>query len=138
VTEVTATPAPDEPRGEVTHTIQAGETLFGLSLLYNVPVEVIAAANNLSSVDDLDIGQVLVIPPEGTEVDDVAGGDTDAPDDSDDAGSGEITHIVQAGENLYRIGLRYGFTVDELASYNNLADPDDLEVGQVIRIPPDD
>jgi len=50
--------------------------------------------------------------------------------------SGEIIHVVQAGENLYRIGLRYGFTVQELATYNGITNPDVLAVGQQIRIPP--
>jgi hypothetical protein len=50
--------------------------------------------------------------------------------------SGEIIHIVQPGENLYRIGLRYGFTYQELAAYNGIANPDSLSVGQQIRIPP--
>ena len=48
----------------------------------------------------------------------------------------ERTHVVQAGENLFRIGLQYGFTVDELAAYNNIANPNVLDVGQVIKIPP--
>lgn len=50
--------------------------------------------------------------------------------------SGEIIHVVQAGENLFRIGLRYGFTVQELATYNGITNPDVLAVGQEIRIPP--
>ncbi len=50
--------------------------------------------------------------------------------------TGEIIHTVQAGENLFRIGLRYGFTIQELATYNGIANPDVLSVGQQIRIPP--
>jgi LysM repeat protein len=52
------------------------------------------------------------------------------------ASTGETIHIVQAGENLYRIGLRYGFTVAELAAYNGITNPDRIDVGQQIRIPP--
>ena len=40
--------------------------------------------------------------------------------------TGEIIHTVQAGENLFRIGLRYGFTIQELATYNGIANPDVL------------
>lgn len=50
--------------------------------------------------------------------------------------TGETIHIVQPGENLYRIGLIYGFTYQELAAFNGIANPDRLEVGQQIRIPP--
>lgn len=45
-------------------------------------------------------------------------------------------HIVQAGENLYRIGLRYNVPFTRLASYNGIADPTIIYVGQCIAIPP--
>ena len=134
----TETPAETEtnaPRGEVSHTIEAGDTLTGLSLLYDVSVEAIVQANNLTNVDSLDIGQVLIIPAEGT----VAETPTEEPAAEATAvptSTEERTHVVQAGENLFRIGLQYGFTVDELASYNNIANPNVLDVGQVIKIPP--
>ncbi len=50
--------------------------------------------------------------------------------------SGEIIHTVQAGENLFRIALRYGFTYQELAAYNGIANPASISIGQQIRIPP--
>jgi len=45
------------------------------------------------------------------------------------------THVVQRGENLYRIALRYGMSVDDLVRANDLDDAARLEVGQVLRIP---
>src|SRR5438876_7083565 len=45
------------------------------------------------------------------------------------------THIVQQGETLYRIALRYGVTVGALAAYNGLSDPTLIHPGQVLRIP---
>lgn len=45
-------------------------------------------------------------------------------------------HIVQAGENLFRIGLRYGVSYTRLASYNGIADATVIYVGQCIAIPP--
>lgn len=53
-----------------------------------------------------------------------------------EAPTGETIHVVQPGDNLYRIGLRYGFTAEELAAYNGIANPDRIDVGQQIRIPP--
>ncbi len=49
--------------------------------------------------------------------------------------AGEQVHVVQAGENLFRIGLQYGCTVNELAAYNGIANPNYINVGQQIRIP---
>lgn len=48
----------------------------------------------------------------------------------------EPVHVVRPGETLYRIARRYGVTVDELARYNQIADPTQIEAGQRIRIPP--
>jgi len=52
--------------------------------------------------------------------------------------SKETTHTVAAGENLSVIAAIYGITVDRLASYNNISDPNVIYTGQVIRIPPAD
>ena len=46
------------------------------------------------------------------------------------------SYVVQPGDNLFRIGLRFGFTVNELAAYNNIANPNLIYAGQVILIPP--
>lgn len=45
------------------------------------------------------------------------------------------THTVVRGENLFRIGLRYGCTVTEMARANNIADPTRIFPGQVLIIP---
>lgn len=54
---------------------------------------------------------------------------------------GEITpppvrvHVVQPGENLYRIGLRYGVSWPKIAAANGLAYPYRINVGQTLIIP---
>ena len=47
---------------------------------------------------------------------------------------GPIVHVVQRGENLFRIGLRYGVTVDTLAAANNLSNPRHIYAGQRLVI----
>ncbi|MDZ7704218.1 MAG: M23 family metallopeptidase [Trueperaceae bacterium] len=44
------------------------------------------------------------------------------------------TYEVQPGDTLYRIATRFGLSVSELVSLNNLTNPDYLEVGQVLTI----
>lgn len=44
-------------------------------------------------------------------------------------------HIVQRGENLFRISLRYNTTVSTLAAINNIADPRRIYAGQQLIIP---
>ena len=50
--------------------------------------------------------------------------------------AGERVHVVQAGENLYRIGLLYGLSWGAIAEYNGITDPNAITVGQELRIPP--
>jgi len=45
-----------------------------------------------------------------------------------------VEHVVQPGENLYRISLRYGVTVQAIASANNIANPNIIVVGQKLAI----
>ncbi len=49
---------------------------------------------------------------------------------------GERVHVVQAGENLYRIGLLYALSWGAIAEYNGITDPNAITVGQELRIPP--
>ena len=45
------------------------------------------------------------------------------------------THTVSAGENLFRIGLRYGVPYQTLATCNGIADATRIYVGQQIAVP---
>ncbi len=47
----------------------------------------------------------------------------------------ETIHIVQPGENLYRIALRYNVTIAALAQANNIANTTRIYVGQQLVIP---
>lgn len=52
------------------------------------------------------------------------------------AQEGEQTiHVVQPGENLYRISLRYNVTIAQLAQANNIANTNLIFVGQQLVIP---
>lgn len=47
----------------------------------------------------------------------------------------ETTHTVGSGDTLSGIAQRYGTSVDAIVAANTLTDPNDLTVGQVLRIP---
>lgn len=57
-----------------------------------------------------------------------SGGDTGAT-------SGDVVYTVVAGDTLAKIAARYGTTYQKLASYNGIANPDVISVGQKIKIP---
>jgi LysM repeat protein len=127
----------EQPAQAVTYIVQAGDTLAGVSTRYNVAIEALALANSLTVSAELLPGQLLIIPvgapPAAEPTEEAAEEPAEEP-----APTGEIIHVVQAGENLFRIGLQYGFTVEELAAYNNIPNPNVLDIGQEIRIPPRD
>jgi LysM repeat protein len=109
--EPTATPEP----GASTYTVQAGDTLYGLAEQFGTTAAELAALNGISVDALLAVGQTLQVPGVAT--------------------TQPGFHIVQAGENLYRIALRYGTTWQELAQLNNIYDPTTLRVGQQLVLP---
>src|ERR1700694_348523 len=46
-----------------------------------------------------------------------------------------VTYVVQAGENLFRIALKYGVSVDAIVQANHLASATSILVGQTLIIP---
>jgi LysM repeat protein len=115
----TPTTPPGTPSATVVHVVQRGENLFRIAQRYNTTVEAIASANGISNPRLIYVGQKLTIPQ---------GGGTTPP-------GGGRTHVVQPGENLFRIALRYGTTAQAIAAANNLPNIHLIYVGQVLRIP---
>ncbi|HMM42640.1 MAG TPA: LysM peptidoglycan-binding domain-containing protein [Thermomicrobiales bacterium] len=46
------------------------------------------------------------------------------------------TYVVVEGDSLYAIALRFGVDLNALIELNGLSDPNDIIVGQELRIPP--
>ena len=145
-TSVPLEPA-SEQVAEQTHTVAAGETLFKIALEYGVTVDDIAAANNITDVNSLEVGQLLQIPAPGSEPSTVIENtsETDAEGTQSDSGAAESSaepaveagsiHVVQPGENLFRISLNAGCTVEQVARHNGIVTPNRISVGQEIEIP---
>jgi LysM repeat protein len=104
---------------ERTHVVQRGEWLLQIARQYGVDWRELAAYNNIVNPNRLHPGQVLRIPGTGGQP----------------PTGKEILYTVQPGDNLFRIALRYNLNYLYLASYNNVANPHQIRVGQVIRIP---
>jgi LysM repeat protein len=107
--------------GTVVHVVQAGENLYRIALRYGVTVDAVAAANGLSDTRHIHVGQSLIIPT------------ASSPANLPASTSG--VHIVQAGENLYRIALRYGLTTNALAAANGIVNASRIYAGQQLTIP---
>jgi LysM repeat protein len=102
----------------VVHVVQPGENLFRIALRYGTTVDAIASANGLTNTGHIYVGQRLTIPTSGSPT----------------AASGGV-HVVQRGENLFRIALRYGTTVQTLAAANGIVNTNHIYVGQRLVIP---
>ncbi|WP_309121697.1 glycoside hydrolase family 18 protein [Paenibacillus sp.] len=94
------------------HVIQPGQSLYGLSQAYGIPVQTIADANELQVDRSLVVGQAVVIPIVGSY------------------------HWLQPGESLYSLSRRYGVPIATLASANRLSPSQTLPVGLRLYIPP--
>ncbi len=121
--ETPAAPAQATPVRGTKHTVQPKETLFGIARQYGVSVESIRRANNLSD-NNLKVGQILIIPQAGAE--------NQAQEENSTPQTPEY-HIVQPGETLYRIHVKYGIPVETLRRLNGLKD-NTIHVGQKIRL----
>lgn len=101
----------DNKNGNI-YTVKKGDTLSTIADKYNISVQDLKKANNLST-DFLSIGQVLTIPS---------------------STSGEINYIVQKGDNLFNIANKYGVSIDDIKNTNNLS-TSTLQIGQILKIP---
>lgn len=133
--EATETPtgpvAPNEPVADNIHVVVAGDNLYDIGLAYGVTEDELMAWNGLSS-NLLQIGDRIVVtgeavaaPIEPTEP--TTPSEPATPVASDEAN----VHIVQPGDNLYRIAVDNGTTEEHLMAINGL-DSNLLQIGQRI------
>lgn len=47
----------------------------------------------------------------------------------------QTTYVVKSGDTLYRIAAKYGVTVQQIVAANNIANPNLIFTGQVLKIP---
>jgi GH25 family lysozyme M1 (1,4-beta-N-acetylmuramidase) len=113
-----------------THTVNAGDTFESIAIKYGVTVRELVSANLqlLKTGDSLAIPVAAAIPNEGGtgSVSTGGGGAPSAP---------ERTYTVKSGDSLYAIAIKYGTTVAAIATLNNIANPNQIRVGQVLKIP---
>lgn len=100
---------------ETYHTIQAGETLYGLGVKYNVPATDICKANPGLSAQNFRIGEVIRIPKtiekQTTTITETTIQEPVKPKCQD-------MHKVKRKETIYSISKEYGITQEELIAAN--------------------
>jgi LysM repeat protein len=116
-----------------THVVQPGETLFRIALNNGVTVEALRAANGIVG-NTIYAGQTLTIPS-GANGGNVGNASNTQPSSTPaQPAASNGTHVVQRGENLFRIGLKYGLSWQAIQAANNLPSPT-VYAGQTLIIP---
>jgi len=109
--------------------VQPGDTLFHISLKFNVSQAAIMSANGLTNANFIFAGQRLTIP--GTTIS-PAPAPTSAPPAPAPAGG---TYVVQRGDTLFLISMRFGVSQSALMTANGITNPNLIFVGQSLTIP---
>lgn len=126
----------------VFHTIQAGETLYKLTVKYGVTAERICRANPGLSAKNFRIGQVIAIPavaqqevatpqPEALPAPQV---NTSAKEEGLQPNCREM-HKIKRKETVYSISRMYGITEEELIAANPEIKGKKLKKGKFLCIP---
>lgn len=105
---------PTQPATQ-TYTVKSGDILSSIASKYGTTYQELARINGISNPNKIYPGQVLKI-----------GGGSSIP-------STEY-YIVKSGDTLSAIAKKYGTTVNQLASWNNIANVNKIYVGQKLRV----
>ncbi|MDY5413159.1 MAG: LysM peptidoglycan-binding domain-containing protein [Limosilactobacillus mucosae] len=106
-----------------TYTVKAGDTLSAIASRYSTSSSTLASLNSLSNPNLIYVGQVLKVSSNAST--------------SSSANSTVTTaasYTVKAGDTLSAIAAKYGTTYQALASTNSISNPNDIYVGQVIKV----
>ena len=110
---------------DTVYVVQRGDTLSSIAARFGVSLSSLAAANSISNLNLIFVGERLTIP--GTD-----GGSSTPPPPPPTGGT---TYIVQRGDALGLIAARFDVSLADLIAVNHIANPNLVFVGQVLVIP---
>lgn len=113
-------PPPPPPPQQTYYIVRYGDTLAGIARYFGTSVWAIAQANNIQNINWIYAGMYLVIP---------SGGYPPPPQQH------VVTYVVRPGDTLGSIARSFGTTVQAIASYNGIYNPNLIYWGMVLRIP---
>ncbi|GAB5537651.1 MAG: LysM peptidoglycan-binding domain-containing protein [Rubricoccaceae bacterium] len=124
-----------QSNGDGLYTVRAGDTLFRIARTFAVDIGELRQLNGLDG-DYISVGQTLrlsasaQVPTSPRPQTPTAEQPTvERPTDPPPAARQDVTHVVEAGETLFRIALRYDTSVEDLRRLNSIQG-DQIEIGQ--------
>jgi len=133
-------PTPAPTAAPFYHTVGVGDNLGTIAAQYGVDPAEILRANEISDANIVALGQKLLIPgydPDNAGVDEESTAEDGTPSDPNatEVPDDVVVHVVQPGEGLYDIAVKYKIDATTIAAANNIANPNLIRVGQKLLIP---
>jgi LysM repeat protein len=134
-----AAPAVTGVTPATTYVVVQGDSLWSVAKRHHLKISELAAANNLRSGATLHLGQRLVIPSGSLAAPAAPSAPASAspaqPGPQPKAAGGSVRHVVRPGETLGAIARHYGVRMGDIATANNISDPQKIRPGQELVIP---
>lgn len=124
-------PAPATPATTAaTYTVKSGDTLSRIAAQFKMSVAEIAALNQISNVNAINVGQVLKV--NGTTAN--TNTNTNQTNTSKPTSSNAASYTVQSGDTLSKIAASHQMSLSQLATLNGITNPNLIRVGQVLKV----
>ena len=110
-----------------TYTVKAGDTLSAIASRYSTSSSTLASLNSLSNPNLIYVGQVLKVSSNAST-------SSSTSSSANSTVTTAASYTVKSGDTLSAIAAKYGTTYQALASTNSISNPNDIYVGQVIKV----
>lgn len=110
-----------------TYTVKAGDTLSAIASRYSTSSSTLASLNSLSNPNLIYVGQVLKVSSNAST-------SSSTSSSANSTVTTAASYTVKTGDTLSAIAAKYGTTYQALASTNSISNPNDIYVGQVIKV----
>ncbi|MFH1769824.1 MAG: LysM peptidoglycan-binding domain-containing M23 family metallopeptidase [Parcubacteria group bacterium] len=104
----------EETRGDkiITYAVEEGDTLSGIGSKFDIEIQTVLWANNISNANFIKPGMRLkILPVDG------------------------VLHKVSNGDTVSGIAGEYDVDTEDIVAFNRLSDAGDLKIGQEIMVP---